>query len=187
MLHQGKLRFAGIGPRDTPQDVLERMAHMGHMFAEAGWIGVSGYADGADQAWLSKVPFEQQEVWLPWNSYNGATEYKDPHGRFHRVRIGHDIHAVAKNCYAGDWNGLSNGAHLLFARNVAIIARDTLDTPVDLVVYWQSEQGERKPYGGTNHAVRVAKAIDVPCFNIRLMQEVQAMSEFVNELMEKAA
>lgn len=192
MLTQGKLRFAGIGPRDTPLDVLPVMTAMGKMFADLGWIGVSGFATGPDQAWLQDIPETQQEVWLPWWTYNDAREYHDPHGRFNKISVTSEIHQVAKDHYKGykpnqTWDELSNGSKLLFARNVAIMARDTLDTAVNLVAYWQSPEGEAKIGGGTNHAVRVAKTIHIPCFNIYHDHEVDAMSSFVEVLSAQAS
>lgn len=182
MLHNDKLRFAGIGPRKTPSHVLAQMTEIGRIFAGADWVGVSGFDEGADQAWLMGIPHQQQEVWLPWWSYNNAREYEDPHGRFNKMNVTEEIRAVAMNCYKGDWNKLTGGAHLLFARNVAIMARDTLDTPVNLVAYWQDPKDIDSSFGGTNHAIRVAAAAGIPSFNIGEDKDLTAMSDLVTRL-----
>lgn len=184
MLHNDKLRFAGIGPRKTPASVLGQMTEIGRIFAQAGWIGVSGFAEGADQAWLAGIPEQQQEVWLPWWSYNQAREFDDPHGRFHKTKVTADIRQVAKDCYKGDFEALTGGAQLLFARNVAILARDTLDTPVNLVAYWQDPKDIDSSYGGTNHALRVAAAAGIPTFNIGETKDLDAMGDLVTRLTE---
>lgn len=183
MLHENKLRFAGIGPRKTPAHVLAQMTEIGRILANEGWVGVSGYSPGADQAWLAAVPHEQQEVWLPWWNYENALSHQDPHGRFHKVQVSEEIRAVAKSHYMHDFEALKVGAQLLFARNVAIMARDTLDTAVDMVCYWQDPKDIDSSYGGTNHALRVAKEINIPCFNIGNDDELQALSDFANARM----
>jgi len=187
MLHHDKLRFAGIGPRDTPKHILGQMTEIGRIFAQAGWIGVSGYAEGADQAWMAAIPENQQEIWLPWWTYNGAREHQDPHGRFNRVQVTLEIRQVAMEHYSGNWDDLKDGARLLFARNVAIMARDTLDTAVNLVAYWQDPKKIDSQYGGTNHAIRVAKTAGIPTFNIGNEDELDAMGELVTKLTEEHA
>lgn len=184
MLTNDKLRFAGIGPRKTPAHVLAQMTEIGRIFAQAGWVGVSGFANGADQAWMAAVPQKQQEIWLPWWTYNDAREYEDIEGRFHKVSMSNEIHAVARNCYKGDWEKLTGGAKLLFTRNVAIMARDTLDTPVNLVAYWQDPKDIDNAFGGTNHALRVAAAAGIPSFNIGVDKDLNAMSDLVTRLTE---
>ena len=171
--------FAGIGPRETPAFVCNSMAAMGGLFAKLGWYGCSGFGEGADQAWLSQIPQQQQEVWLPWSTYNGANMARDPHKRFRLLVPTERIEQVAKTFYAADWSKASQGIHLLMMRNVAIMMGNGLDAPVELVAYWQSEKKESDPYGGTNHAVKVAKHFGIPCFNIRKHEDVDAMSDFV--------
>ena len=41
---------------------------------------------------------------------------------------------------------------------------------------------EHDPFGGTNHAIKVAKHFGIPCFNIRKQEDVDAMSVFVESL-----
>jgi hypothetical protein len=156
------------------------MASIGQQLAALGWTGVSGYATGADQAWLQFVPVEQQQVWLPWWGYNDA-KHGDP--RFQTTGIHSAIVDVARDHYlAGDWNKLKTGAQLLFIRNVAIMAGDELEVGVDMCLYWQSEKNEGSVFGGTNHAVRVAKTAGIPCFNIRKEEDQQAMAALVDSL-----
>lgn len=174
--------FAGIGPRETPASVCNDMAAMGNLFAKLGWYGCSGFGEGADQAWLSQIPQQQQEVWLPWSTYNGASMTRDPHKRFRLLVPTGRIEQVAKTFYANDWGKATQGIRLLMMRNVAIMMSNTLDAPVDLVAYWQSEAKEHDPFGGTNHAIKVAKHFGIPCFNIRKQEDVDAMSVFVESL-----
>ena len=42
--------YTGVGPRDTPQDVLQLMMAIGKRMAELNWVLRSGGADGADKA-----------------------------------------------------------------------------------------------------------------------------------------
>lgn len=176
--------FAGVGPRNTPSDVLAEMTAMGELFASLNWIGCSGFGQGADQAWLEKVPHKQQEVWLPWGNYNRAQLDTDKEKRFRILVPTEVMNSIASKHYAQNWNAASQGVRLLMMRNVAIMLGNHGNQPVDLVAYWQSEENEFSMFGGTNHGIRVAVEAGIPCFNIRKQKDVDAMSAFVEKLMK---
>ena len=65
------LRYAGIGARATPADMLRDMTVMAGWLARTGWHLSTGGADGADSAFAAGAPVRQRTVWLPWRGYNG--------------------------------------------------------------------------------------------------------------------
>ena len=44
------LTYTGIGSRNTPDEILEKMFVIGEELAKAGWCLRSGYADALDEA-----------------------------------------------------------------------------------------------------------------------------------------
>lgn len=71
--------YAGIGSRDTPEDILRLMAVVAAKREDDGFILRSGGADGADTAFESGVvSSDMKEIYLPWKGFNGrGTEVSD--------------------------------------------------------------------------------------------------------------
>ena len=42
--------YTGIGSRETPNEILDRMTRLGSWFSELDWVLRSGGAEGADRA-----------------------------------------------------------------------------------------------------------------------------------------
>lgn len=168
------LKYAGIGPRQTPQHILEMMVSVAIQLDEQGWMVRSGHARGADQAWAIAHRPQLREIWLPWNRFNNASE----DGRMmHVCPSTPAIEAVAKLAHPG-WANLTDGSRRLMMRNVAIILGPQLDEPVKFVAYWSPS---RKAEGGTGNAVRLASMYGIPSFNIGLEEDQQAMSNLVDQ------
>jgi|ERR1700723_3173828 len=72
--------YSGIGSRQRPEDVLERMGEISWLLGSLGYTLRSGGADGADSAfedalWDSEVwdcPMWDMEIYLPWSRFVGA-------------------------------------------------------------------------------------------------------------------
>lgn len=75
-------RFAGIGSRSTPENVLQVMRKVAHRLAELGYTLLSGGSDGADSAFeegcrqsacASEADkqgcFGKKEIYLPWPGF----------------------------------------------------------------------------------------------------------------------
>lgn len=66
--------YAGIGSRETPDDVIKMFENMASSLASKGFILRSGHADGADAA------FERgcdrvggaKEIYIPWKGFNDS-------------------------------------------------------------------------------------------------------------------
>lgn len=170
-----KLRYAGIGPRNTPLDVCEQLVHVARQMDQQGWIVRSGHAQGADQAWACGHGPANREIYLPWHSFNHEGEL--PEG-FQVSPVTPQLEAVARVAHPG-WSNLRQGGQKLMMRNVSIILGHELDDPVKFVAYWAPQ---RKVQGGTGNAVRLASLYGIPGFNIAYEDDQQAMSEFVDSL-----
>lgn len=173
--------YSGIGPRLTPVPVLEMMTEIASQLASTQWKLRSGHEAGADQAFGAGVSDTNlKEIFLPWFGYNNAGPYphyhvldeQDPNA-FHIINVA----AVHHRKYLS----MKPQYQRLMDRNVRIILGPDGKSPSDMVVYWQSEEGAADYFGGTNHSIRIAKAYDIPTFNIRLDDELAALVEFVNQ------
>lgn len=137
--------YAGIGSRETPEDVLEYMENLAEDFARYGWTLRSGGARGADTA------FErgcirgdgQKRIYLASDATPEAMEHA---AEFHP-----------------NWPACSPYAKKLHARNSLIMLGDSLNEPVDIVVCW-TPGGFKK--GGTAQALRIAEYLKISVFNL---------------------
>jgi len=167
------LKYAGIGPRQTPIPVCEEMFNVARQLDGQGWIVRSGHAEGADQAWALGHPVNR-EIYLPWRKFNLDGPHL-PHG-FYVPHFSLEIQDVARAAHPA-FDDLSQGAQKLMMRNVCIILGPQLNDPVQFVAYWSPN---RKPQGGTGNAVRLAMEYGIPCFNIQFEDEQERMSNLVS-------
>lgn len=173
MIHK---KYAGIGPRKTPLTVLPLMTEIASQLAGAQWLLRSGHGKGADQAFGVGAPVELKEIFLPEAGFNDA-----PHYDCYKVSITNERVARIARMHHDKYDTMRPAYQRLMDRNVNIILGEHADSPVDFVVYWQSEEGAADYFGGTNHSLRIAKTFNIPTFNIRLDDELEALVAFVNE------
>jgi hypothetical protein len=187
--------YAGIGSRQTPQEILIAMRAIGSALAQRGWTLRSGNAPGADQAFqegawehLLTIPEQRPplvEVYLPWRDF-AAPDRLQPSTRWilgptHKgVEIAQQVHPRGRR--------LSRGAMLLHGRNThQVLGEDTL-SPVGAIICWTPDGAEEpgdigRATGGTGQALRVA-ALHAPgakIFNLQRDGRMQALQSFVME------
>lgn len=169
--------YAGIGSRDTPALVLDRMRALGEKLSRDGWVLRSGGADGADQAFYegADVVEGRVELYLPWPDYNG-------HDPVH-IRLAvpaRETYAIAEDLHPA-WSRLSRGTQKLHARNVHVVtgpepSQDLLVRLVQkhassMVVCWTpdgatTEETTSAMTGGTGQAIRLASRLSIPVYNL---------------------
>ena len=152
------LRYAGIGARATPANVLRDMTVMAEWLARTGWTLSSGGADGADSAFAAGAPAGQRTIWLPWRGYNG---HRGPDCRVLSAAAMAACIGIAAPLHPA-WERCSPAVRKLHARNAAVLGL-TMDRPIDAVVCW-SERGAVT--GGTGMAIRIAEAHGIPVLNL---------------------
>lgn len=143
------MKYAGIGSRETPQDVLFVMYNIAFGLASYGVTLRSGGAKGADTA------FEHGAM-----AMGGKRE-------IYTAKMISDnspllAHAAKHhpNWYAMPENGYAQKLH---ARNSAIVCGPFLSDPVNFVVCWTPDG---QITGGTGQAIRVANANLINVFNL---------------------
>lgn len=175
------LIYAGVGSRRTPYLILASMTSMALQMAQSGWYLRSGFAEGADKAFglgaaqhSDATGQELFMMYLPWAGFNGAP-VNDP--SFQVIEAYDKIYRLARDHHP-NWHNLSDGVKMLMIRNAAIVAGPNLDSHADLLICWTPEA---KAGGGTGHAIRVAKTLGVPVFDLASDYDQRAVVEFIND------
>lgn len=163
--------YTGIGSRETPSATLEHMIRIAVTLAQRGFTLRSGGADGADDAFeqgaqLARAPME---IYLPWAGFNGRT--KSP--RY----PGPEAFDMAAKFHPA-WQHCKEGAMKLHARNCYQVLGADLRTPTQFVICWTPRgSGE----GGTGQALRIAKAYNIPIFDLAIPAIKEQLSSHICE------
>lgn len=149
--------YAGIGSRETPQEILEKMKQHALFLQKCNYILRSGGADGADKAFESGAG-SLKEIYLPWKNFNGSISnlIQIPKQAYESVYKYHP------NPYA-----LSQGALKLMARDYCqVFGYD--EEPINFCLCW-TKNG--KASGGTGQAIRICEANGIPVYNYYNQEE----------------
>lgn len=181
-----KLRYAGIGSRKTPEDILHMMTEFAFDFADDA-ILCSGGCAGADKAFELGVALatefyphpmrEFAEIYWPWPDY-GAVQDDLEWGWLLPILDDpiSEAYEVAERFHPA-WHACKQGARRLHARNAHIILGEDLSNPVDLVLCWTPDgslDGSGSRSGGTGQALRMAADWDI---EVRNLQEFSDWAE----------
>jgi hypothetical protein len=135
----------------------------------------SGHADGADLAFELGCDQNQgnKEIFIPWNGFNGA-----------RVRNGFIVPPwtdkaleIASKAHP-TWDRCSIAAKKLHTRNVYQLLGINLNDPVDMVICWTPNA---LGSGGTGQAIRIAKSLGIPVFDIASQEQAILCYKFILE------
>jgi len=149
--------YAGIGSRDTPADICQKMNIAAQAMSHVGLILRSGAADGADKAFEAGSLPHLKEIYLPWPRFNGSRSTLDTVDQA-ALDIAAQLHQA--------WYKLSQGVRKLMARNCYQVLGRDLQSPVLFVLCWTPGG---KGGGGTGQAIRLAKACQIPVFDMGAM------------------
>lgn len=148
--------YAGIGSRETPSDVLNKMAAIAEFLSSLDYTLRSGGAAGADSAFESGAT--RKEIFLPWDHYNGRKV-----NNVDTFSVLTEDHFTLAEAIHPAWDRCSHAAKRLHARNTQQILGRHLDSPCDFVVCW-TKGGQT--VGGTGLAIRLAKCEGIRIFNL---------------------
>ena len=147
---QQSLTYAGIGSRETPEDVRAIMQQVAGYLERKGYMLQTGDAVGADSAFASGC--QRKRIFTAAD----ATELT--------LEIAQEVHPAP-------WL-LPSFARRLMARNTLQVFGADLDTPVDFLLCWTSDgcislASRRRETGGTGQAIALASIKGIPVINIR--------------------
>lgn len=162
-LDEQKPAYAGIGSRETPQFYLDLMTKAAQFLNKRGFILRSGGAIGADSAFEAGAGI-LKEIY-----------YANPHGNDEQARL------IAEKFHPA-WDKCSEYARKLHTRNVFQIYGKDISNPVftKFVIYY-TKNGSGQ--GGTGQAIRIAKANNIPIFDMGLYNETlvaDKLAEFLS-------
>lgn len=148
-------KYCGIGSRQSPPDILKKMAEIAEHLAH-NWLLRSGGADGADLAFENGCDKAngQKEIFLPWKEFNKSASVLYTPSK--------DAFILASTIHPA-WGRLSYGAKKLHARNTHQILGIGLNDPVGLVICWTPNG---KDIGGTATALKLAKQYKIKTVNL---------------------
>jgi hypothetical protein len=136
--------YAGIGSRETPDDVQQFMTTAASILEQKGYVLRSGGAVGADKAFECGVVHSMnKEIFLPYGVCHKA------------LCIASTIHPR--------WVYLNDTAKNLHGRNVYQILGKSLVELVEFVVCWTPKA---RDVGGTRTAILLARQNDIPVYNL---------------------
>lgn len=172
--------YAGIGSRETPGDILRLMQHLALELAYDGWTLRSGCAPGADSAFeqgafdatMARRGLPRPELYLPWPRFEGRrsvlTKLDEPQAE--ALPIAAKFHPA--------WDRLKQGAQKLHARNVHQILGPDVTAPVPsrFVLCWTPGG---KGGGGTGQAIRIARAYNVPVFDLAREADLDRVTDWL--------
>jgi len=165
-------KYAGIGSRETPQEVLSEMHRIGAFLAKRNFLLRSGGADGADAAFEKGCHLGKglKEIFLPWprfnNNFSELCNVKPE-----AFQLASQFHPV--------WNSLSYPAKQLHARNCYQILGQSLDDPVDIVICWTPAGAV---VGGTATAIVLAERYKIPVYNLAVARDKDSLREYFKEI-----
>jgi hypothetical protein len=185
------MRYAGIGSRQTPADVLGLMKQAAAYLESLGYTLTSGGAQGADLAFESGVK-QQKEIYLPTGTVTDNA-----------IKVAHEIHPNLAGAMAASKNKkikekIQQGAtqveaeaageqsalfvEKLMARNTYQIFGQDLNNPVDFVLFWAEEvPGSIRPKGGTGQAVEMARRKGIPTINMANSNWRQELAQVIQQ------
>ena len=162
--------YAGVGSRETPDDVLAVMEKVAKRLSDLGWICRTGGAHGADKAFLEGAAKGETSyrLYLPWPGFSGFAVARRTRPEGWTYKVASEVHPA--------WDRLSGGAPALHARNVHQVLGDSGEmTHSSFVVCWTPGAALK---GGTATAIRLAEQYEIPVFNLAL-PDVRARVEAI--------
>lgn len=191
--------YAGVGSRETPQDVWDLMYQIGFYMAYSGWGLSSGGAvrkpdgpagtDSADDGFLRGAlacpnlnPATMLRIYLinsRWEHYK-----PDPARGFYSSRDFTETWDKASEIalgVRGSWEGLKADGIALHTRNVFQCMGHDLVSPVRETICWAQPVGRQGMVkGGTNTAVKLSLARGISVMNLYTDEARERAERFVN-------
>lgn len=169
--------YAGIGSRDITEEERQVIKELAQKLRKK-YVCLTGNADGADAAFRDGADGLCVLI-LPWKNFNKAKDHKvldifvlgDGKEGLEAIQ---EFHPVPHK--------LSHGAKACIARNFYQIAGYDKYPEVSFVVCCSNSDGQGGVWGGTGHAVRIAKDRNIPFFNIREEGWRGKLNEFLDAL-----
>jgi len=162
-------KYAGIGSRQTPHEVLDIMHRIGAFLSNKNFVLRSGGASGADASFEAGCDSVNgtKEIYLPWQRFNGN---KSPH-----FVVTPEAEKLAASVHPA-WHNLTRPSRALHGRNCYQILGLSLADPVDIVICW-TPGGQAT--GGTATAIKIAQLHRIPVYNLAIARDKDSLREYL--------
>lgn len=170
-----EMYYAGIGARETPEEMQDLLSQICEQLAIKGYTLRSGGAPGSDQACEKGCDKAQgkKEIFLPWRNFEN-----NPSPFYLPWNIPQDLVVIASKVYP-NWERATQGVRKMHARNVQQILGEHPGTsePSSFVLCWTDRS--RSSIGGTMFGITLAGLLDpkIPVFNL---YEEDSLEKFKN-------
>lgn len=182
--------YAGIGSRETPENVLELMSDIAEkLFFHNQLTLRSGGADGADKAfetgaarYSGHANLVRMEIYIPWEGFSDLHLDQEIICITDPKIIKESEEIAAK--FHGGWNNLKQGARKLMARNTFQVLGGDLKTYSKFVLCYTQDGADGKKIptsrntGGTGQAIRIAAHYNIPVINLYHKQHFDYWQEW---------
>ena len=169
--------YAGLGSRQTPEDVLKIMEQLGQIFAKKNFILRSGAAEGADSAFEKGCDKAngQKEIYLPWKGFN------DSKSDLFYENLPRNAEEIAFQ-YHPNLYKCTFGVIKMMTRNTCQVLGKDCKTKSNFVVCYCPVDSNGNETGGTSQALRIAKAKKIPIFNLFYKEQLNELKEYIKGL-----
>lgn len=187
--------YAGVGSRQTPDDVLELMRSTARALAAQGFVLRGGHAEGADLAFeqgLASLYGDRPQdaparIYVPWRRFNAQ----------HPVvgRAYYEVEAwtedIAQRTHPV-WYQLKRGPRTLHMRNVhQMLGHEAEKVASSFVICWTPDgattaEETSSRTGGTGQAIRLADHLSVPVFNLQRTEHRERVEYWLDSSQERA-
>ncbi len=178
--------YAGIGSRETPMHIQEKMTEIASILERRGYTLRTGYAIGADQAFGRGTL--KKEVFNPDDYYIKGVQYK-----YTREEWAFAERTLKKYhpAFQKGGNGIKSKAKRdLLARNTfQIFGVGDATKNSEFVIGYTPDGAETtttQETGGTGQAIRISNDYDIPVYNLKNYIGVTA-EEMVNFILNDIA
>lgn len=158
--------YTGVGSRRTPENILDLIEKISTKLDGLGYTLRSGGAKGADIAF--EVACTNKIIYLPFKEYRPEDFY---HFGVTDEHIEYSMKFHPKPEYPTEFQ-----KHYL-GRNLYQVLGHNLKTPSKFLIAWWNPE---KP-SGTSHTARIAKAHNIPCFNLFDLKTKERLEKFTDE------
>lgn len=176
--------YAGIGSRETTQDVCDDMTASARVLEARGFTLRSGFAGGADTAFeLGTTKDSLREIFAPWKGFGSNPNSPHEKKRWdqiarHEQITGQKFTPAKATLLEGamfnkaedlakphhpKWDALGDGPRKMHTRNMGQVFGPKLDVPARFEMAYTVDG---KATGGTGQAIRVAEASGIPVLNM---------------------
>lgn len=172
--------YAGIGSRQTPNDIILIMKQVAILLAHDGHICATGACKGADQAFAEGALLAggRVKLYVPWKSYEQSW-IQSLQSNLVECFILQDIDREAHDSvslFHPAYEKLSPSVKALHARNYNILKHALF------IVCWTNDG---QFIGGTGQALRIAHLHKLPIYNLGNSKTLNAMKDALERRKEE--